>query len=348
MRRVEDWALVPATEMAALYGAERARWRADLDWDTADTCAALECARGDGRVPGLVVRLVNGAIDGWTYFLLHGSELQIGALVASSPETTALLLDAVLAAPAAAVARRTLFFAYTGAPSVETALAQRGFDVGAEYYLVRALDGRTVSIDPHGAPGPHGPIGPGGPDGPQCPNRPYGPHDRHDLGETSLRVWRDVDVEPVAEVLRAAYHGPDPRRAFVASGALPDWRVYVRQLTLTSGCGSFVPAASVVAVNGDRVDGAALVTRVSDTTAHLAQIAVRPTCRGHGLGARLLAQVVAAAAAGGFPRLSLIVSDANVRARRVYADKGFTMQGAFVSATRARRRSAGHSGAPAA
>ena len=105
--RLDDWSLVPAGEMTTLYRAEQARLRADLDWDTSDTCDALERARRNGRVPGFVARDADGAVSGWTYYLLHGSELQIGALVASSPATAAALLDGVLAAPAATVAART-------------------------------------------------------------------------------------------------------------------------------------------------------------------------------------------------------------------------------------------------
>jgi len=302
MPRLEDWALVSAADVADLYRAERERWRAELDWDLSDTCDALERARRNGRVPGFVVRQASGAVAGWTYFLLQGGELQIGALVASSPEVTAALVDGALASPAAAVARRTLFFAYTQAPGLERALRERSFDVGAEHYLVRALAG---------APGP---------------------------ADGRLRGWRDSDLEPVGDMLQAAYHGPDPRRPFAPSGARHDWCDYVRQLTLTAGCGAFLPALSVVAAGGDTLAGAALVTRVSETTAHLAQMAVRPGMRGHGLGTRLLGRVVQGATDSGFARLSLLVSETNTRARRLYAEQGFVRHGAFVSATRARQR----------
>ncbi|MEP7119281.1 MAG: GNAT family N-acetyltransferase [Acidobacteriota bacterium] len=312
MRGLEDWSLVPAAEMAELYRRDALRWRNDLDWDTAAASAALERARCSGHVNGLVVRQANGAIAGWTYFLLRGSELQIGALTASSPLATRALLDGVFASPAAAVARRALCFAYSDAPGVTTALTEHGFDVGAEYYLMRALDP---------VPGP---------------------------AVRSLRPWVDSDVAAVAEVLHAAYRGPDARRAFVPSGALPEWRDYVRQLAGSSGCGAFVPSLSPVAPGDGRLDGVALVTRVSTTSAHLAQLAVRPEARGQRLGARLLDRVMGDAARAGFARLSLLVSETNERARRLYDRAGFTTQGSFLNATRSRQHDARRRGAPAA
>ena len=313
MHRVEDWAGVPPAEMAPLYRLEAARWRAELDWDTADTWDALERARRDGRVPGLVVRRPHGVVAGWTYFLLQGTELQIGALVSTDADMAAALLDGVLGSPAAMVAGRALFFAYTSAPGVADVMAQRGFEVGAEHYMVRALDA---------SPRPASAV---------------------------LRAWLHDDLEAVADLLQAAYRGADPRRAFAPSGTLVDWRDYVRLLTLTTGCGTFLPLLSVVSQGPcGALDGAALVTRVSETSAHLAQLAVRPGARGTGLGAVLLGHATDLAAASGFARLSLLVSETNGRARLLYADHGFAVHRAFMSATRSRERPARRATAPAA
>jgi len=303
VRRLDDWALVPAEEMAALYRREAARWRGELDWDSADTWDALERARRSGRVPGLVARLASGAIGGWVYYLLHGGELQIGALSATSPGVAAALLDAVLASPAAAVATRTVFFAFTDAPAVAAVLDERGFAVDLQQYLV-------------------------------CPLAPAPP-------DPALRAWRDDDVAAAVAVLAAAYGGPDPRRAFVPSGTAADWHDYVRQLMATTGCGRFQPALCRLAPRDfGPFDGVALVTAVSDTSAHLAQLAVHPGAARTGLGRRLLTAVAAASAAAGYRQLSLLVSDDNVPARRLYAAAGFTARATFVAATRAGRRAA--------
>lgn len=308
MRRLEDWARVPAAEMAQLYRVEHERWRNALDWDTTETLDALERARLNGRVPGFVARQASGAVAGWTYYVLQGSELQIGALVASSPGTTAGLLDAVLASAAATVASRTLFFAHTDAPGIAGALAGRDFTVTSEHYLSCPLD-RSPAVG-------------------------LGPREI-----ATLPPWHDDDVAAAAELLQDAYGGPDATRAFAPGNGLADWHGYVQQLTRATGCGRFLPALSpVLRCEDGRLDGAALVTAVSDTSAHLAQLAVRASRGGSGCGARLLAAALAGAQRTGYARISLLVNDANVRARRLYAEAGFETRGTFVSATRPRRR----------
>ena len=298
MRHVDDWARVSPEDMAGLYAQEAERWRAELDWDTAETWDTLERARREGRVPGFVVRHANGAIAGWTYYLLHGRELQIGTMTSSSPGTTSMLLEAVLASPAALVAHRVLFFAFTQAPEIGAALTARGFDVGRERYLTCRL----------------------------TPDQP---------ASRAVRIWHGDDLDAVASVLRAAYGGPDPCRAFAPGDTCEEWRAYVQQIALTGGCGRFLPALSQVAPGtADGLDGVALVTAVSPLTAHLAQLAVRPQAAGRGLGARLLATVRADAAAAGYTRLSLLVSEGNTRAQRLYARAGFTGTATFTAATR--------------
>jgi ribosomal protein S18 acetylase RimI-like enzyme len=304
VRRLDDWARVPAAEMAALYRLEHERWARALDWDTTDTLEALERARLNGRVPGFVARQASGAVAGWTYYVLQGSELQIGALVASSPGTTAGLLDAVLGSAAATVASRTLFFAHTEAPGIADALASRGFTVTTEHYLSRPLDPSPATVAP-------------------------------------LFTWHDDDVAATADLLQDAYGGPDPTRAFAPGDGLADWHGYVQQLTRATGCGRFLPALSpVLRAEPGRLDGVALVTAVSGTSAHLAQLAVRAGRSGDGRGRRLLAAALARAQAAGYARISLLVNGTNARARRLYASTGFEARGTFVSATRPRQPAA--------
>lgn len=312
MLRVEAWARVPSAVMAACFRREAQRWREHLEWDTTLSLAALDDARRHGQVPGFVTYDERGSVTGWTYYLLHDGDLQVGALVATSPAATVCLLDAVLGSPELSLAKRVIVFAFTEAPDLESALAQRGFDVGAAHYLTCRLPPAPSAAD-------------------------------------VLPTWGDDDAAEVADVLCTAY-GADPRRAFAPSGLMADWHHYVQQLTVTAGCGQFVPALSPLAPAADGgLDGATIVTRLSPTTAHLAQLGVRPQAGGRGLGSRLLTAVKAGAAAHGCARLSLLVDDANAGGRRLYARHGFEPRAVFVNASRAhdgveRRRV----GAPAA
>ena len=304
---LEDWSRTSDETMSRLFAAEATRWRTTLSWDYEDTSRQLAHARRRGLAPGLVARDAAGEVVGWTFFLRHGAELQIGALAASSPDVTAALADGVLQSAEAAGAERALVFGFTDAAGVTDVLAARGFDLGTYRYLERRLGDRPAALT---RPAP----------------------------STLGRRWADTDLADAASLLQSAYPDRDPLRPFGGSGSTAEWLTYVRALTTTSGCGVFLPGVSVVETGrANGLDGLALVTRVSGDTVHLAQLAVRGPAQGQGLGRRLLGAVLEGARQSGFGRLTLLVSDRNVSAGRLYERAGFADAAAFVSASRTLR-----------
>lgn len=297
---VEAWSRTPNADMARLYEAEARRWHDRLHWDYEDTRRQLEQVRTQGHVPGFVMRDVAGDPCAWTFFLRVGHELQIGALTAATREVAAALLGRVLASPEAAGAARALYFGFADAPDADGALEAAGFTVGTYRYLVRSLT----------------------------------PDDAAGGASTALRPWRDGDLADAAGVLQAAYPAPDPLRPFGGAGEPGEWFTYAHRLVSTTGCGVFVPALSAVYLGGRATEGVAIVTRVASDTVHLAQVAVRPAARGHGIGAALTRGGLAAAARAGFARMTLLVSDANAPARHLYARLGFDERATFLSASR--------------
>lgn len=301
--RVEDWRATPSAVMAGLFAGESARWRDTLHWDYDETRRQLERARRQGLVPGLVARDERGDGAGWAFFLRDGDELQIGGVSARDRDVTSTLLGRVLETPAARDSRRAMFFGFTTAPAVPEALAEHGFDVGAYHYLERDLD--------HAWPAAA-------------------------TGEAlDTRCWSDAELEDTAALIESAYPDHDPLRPFGHRGRPGEWLVYTQRLVTTPGCGVFVPELSLVvprAAGG--LDAAALVTRLADDTVHLAQIVVRHERRGAGLASRLLRQTLRCAAAAGHRRLTLLVSERNEAARRLYAAAGFVEGARFVTAAR--------------
>ena len=83
-----------------------------------------------------------------------------------------------------------------------------------------------------------------------------------------------------------------------------------------------------------RVEGLALTSRVSQTTAHLCQLAIHPAAQGRKRGAELLRRVCAAAKQHGSARMTLLVASSNTAARRLYARFGFVETARFIFATR--------------
>jgi len=293
-----DWRHAAAERIAALYRDEMARW-ATLGWDTAPTWRTVEIGRALGTLPGLLAVDGCGAIVGWTFYLLHGERLQVGGLVAASASVTNLLLDGALSGDVASRAQGVTLFALAGAPELDGALAARGLAVDRYAYLARPLEwpARRASGD--------------------------------------LRDWRASDAEATAALLAEAYPGADAARPFAPRGRAAEWREYVGQLTAAAGCGTLMEDCCIVLPDGHgRLGALALVTRLSATTAHLAQIAVDPAAQRQGIGRLLVDEACNRARRAGCERITLLVGGRNARARRLYDTSGFGVTAGFVSAGR--------------
>lgn len=312
MPRTEPWRLAAPGDLAAGFAADADRWRHDLRWDTRDLWDTIERARTSGRLDGLVCRDDAGHVTGWTYFVARDGEVHCGALESTSPAATAALVEALLTTPAGVAAERVLLFVYSAAPALEDVLRRQAFDLVPYDYRVHALGATARGT----APG---------------------------------RAWDLRDLDATAAVLQSAYTRSDPRRPFAPRGTTAEWRQYAGDLVMGQGCGRFRPTLSV-AVPAERggLDGVALLTDLGEGTAHLAQIAVRPSARGAGLGAAMLDTVFRQAAAAGFQRLSLLVERDNARAAAMYARAGLAVQATFLCAVRPGRRIDGWSGVTAA
>ncbi len=294
----QDWRLAGAGELGSCYDAEALRWSASLHWDSRSTWALVEAARRAGTLPGFVVRDRHGAIEGWTFYLRHRDALQIGAMVGASRGALEALVQAVLASPEADTLSRILLFAFPQGPELDGVLESHGFTVERYSYLEKPTGTDFV------------------------PAR-------------AGRAWRDEDALRVSALLAAAYGSEDRMRPFAPSGALEEWHEYVAQILTTTGCGSFLPRASVVLPGaGETPDGVAMVTRLAEDTAHVAQMAVAPGAQRRGLARGLMASVLAGCGAQGFARVTLLVGDRNRPARRLYRELGFEEAAAFVCAVR--------------
>ncbi len=299
----EDWRDADDRTVAALFEAEQARWLDTLGWDTRASWAIVDEGRRHGHVPGWILRERSGAVAGWTYYLLHDGDLQIGGLTAPRATDLRRLLDRVLDAPEATLASSVSAFVFPAPPSLVSALTRRRFAVRRSLYLARPIEA--------GAPTPEG-------------------------SGLRLRPFVERDLFPAVRLLAAAYAGVAGAECFAPHGRPDEWARYLRQLIDTPACGRWLPEASFVVADErlEHLRGLVLTTAVSATTAHVAQLVVAREARGQGIADALIARACASAAGSGHAAMTLMVDEGNAAARRLYARQQFVETSAFVTARR--------------
>lgn len=292
-----DWRDIDASLLTPAWAEQTARWSQRLFWDARHNWSQVEAERLAGRLPGMVL-LEGREVAAWTYFLLHHGTLQIGGFESSSSSATRTLLDAVLRAIDPHLAPSgSMLFAFSSAPGLVPALVARGFDTEPYSYLIR----ETNAVRPM---------------------RPEAP-------------WDLSAAIQLPSLLARAYGPPAITRPFVRHGTMGEWRDYAAQLLGSDACGAFEPglSASWSGEDGD-LQGAIVTTIIGPGTAHIAQVAVDPRQRGSGLAGRMLDSVVERARADRMDRVTLLVSERNTVARRLYERRGFHEAASFIAAGR--------------
>ncbi|MFN7980606.1 MAG: N-acetyltransferase [Vicinamibacterales bacterium] len=295
--RLVHWRELDSRAFQDIWHTLSRRWAERLSWDNTSTWRTIETQRQAGSLPGLAL-VDNQRVLGWSYFGVHRETLQIGGLEAQTESLTQQLVDALLdvAEPDIAPAG-VMCFAFSDAPGLEEALRTRGFTVDRYLYLSRNLAGESAAVvDPD---------------------------------------WDRRVAVLMPGLLERAYGPPEVTRPFARQGHPDEWREYVGQVLGANACGQFEPRLSAARLSdlGD-LDGAVVTTVIGPGAAHIAQVAVRPERRGHGLASAMLHDVIARASADGFASLSLLVNEHNTVARRLYESLGFQGAEHFVSAGR--------------
>jgi ribosomal protein S18 acetylase RimI-like enzyme len=286
-----DWRDAPADVLAPLLAAEHQRWDQHLAWDLRPSLEVIERARAAGELPGFIVsNRRTGEPLAWSFYVLAHGILQIGALAGTTAGAVRMLLEEICVSAEARLARGLSCFVFPASASVASALARQRFALDTHRYLCHPLTTAVAS--------------------PQV--------------VTPLRPWRAEDTTTAVRLLARAYGGDAAARCFAPQARLEEWAHYVGQLLQGPACGRFSPEESFVAEDaGGRLAGAVLVTRVAAGTAHVAQVAVDPACRGAGVAAALVGAACEAARARGAARVTLLVNEQNAAARSLYRRLGF-------------------------
>ncbi len=300
-----DWRTLSPHTAAALYAAEVRRWSSQFEWDTALQWEAVERERQLGTAPGVAVLDATGKIVlGWSAYRIRGHVLEIRSLSTDSDPVAETLLRVVLNQAPAGIERVSMCVLSEAAHLAQTARAL-GMAVDRYWHLGRHLQRSSPS------------------------------------GLPDLRAWRVEDREATAELLSRAYttNTPDTEsRPFAPGGTPGEWAAYVTDVT-RGGCGSLLPDGSLCITAGPgRLTAVALVTRISDGTAHLAQLAVDPQLQRRRVGAQLVELACAAAARSGCRRITVQVGGTNRPARSLFEGSQFAMLGSVLVAGRRQPR----------
>jgi ribosomal protein S18 acetylase RimI-like enzyme len=295
--RIADWRSVGADRMQPLIDAEAERWVRLLDWDAGAQWKAIDAARQAGTAPGLVALDPGGAVAGWSHYRSRNGILQIASFTASSEAVSQAMLNELLNERTLAFAQGVTFFAFSEAQGLAAALRTKGLTVDRYWYLGKDLH--------RGAP----------------PAQP------------PLRLWQATDLSATAALFARVYEPRAEARPFAPGGSAAEWTDYVFRLTQGHGCGPLEAEASLCMPSGPgRLSGVALVTRISEGTAHLAQLAVDPEMRRRKVAVQMMDAAFNAAARLGCRRVTLLVGGSNQRARSLYDVAGFRPMGSFLSA----------------
>jgi ribosomal protein S18 acetylase RimI-like enzyme len=257
----------------------------------------VEQARCTWGLPGLIA-FDGPHVRGWTFYTRDSDRLEVGALISQTPATTLQLLESVI--EAGKDLPLTSCFMLDRAPEVRAALVKEGFEVEEFLYLSKPLNAEI------------------GKEGGDASGSPAG-------------GWLDGDIEAAARLLRAAY-SQEQGRHFAPYGRLGEWTRYVRNMVEQTACGLLDPWTTRVVRDGPAMRALVIVTVIGPKTAHIAQVAVDPQHRRHGLAERLVTDAIARAAAMGRGEITLLVGETNEGARRLYERLGFRRRASFIAA----------------
>lgn len=143
-----------------------------------------------------------------------------------------------------------------------------------------------------------------------------------DLG---LRPPEEPEVAKLTSFFMDVYAGHMEQAFGMHVGSEADWREYMTAL-LKGASGRFMPDASFVALDSDRIVGAILTTDWMETPL-IAEIGVAKDRRGRGLGRALLQRTLNRLVDLDMPRLGLFVTEGNDPAIRLYETMGFAQVG---------------------
>jgi ribosomal protein S18 acetylase RimI-like enzyme len=146
-----------------------------------------------------------------------------------------------------------------------------------------------------------------------------------------LARWTTASYQAAAELIHESYTNHIDAHINDQYCSLHGSLRFLHNIVRFPGCGVFEADHSWVL--RDRTNGAliamVLCSRVADNVAHITQLCVRTTSRGHHYGRKLLRHCMSHLSRAGFHALTLTVTEANQQAVNLYETVGFSTRHRF-------------------
>jgi ribosomal protein S18 acetylase RimI-like enzyme len=298
-----------ARQLRPLLEAEARLWKQRLRWNY-DSSTELLLQYLDSRIlPGFVA-LDRGKITGYTFCVYEGHKAVVGDAfaLAGDPEqsmqvTETLLrrlIELLLNSPNIGRIESQLLLHNAG--SVDRSFLDAGFEPHPRLFMEYDLRASAQNLD------------------------------RFQLaGNVELIPWSSIYYQIAAELIHASYAGHIDARINDQYCSLHGSLRFLHNIVRFPGCGVFEAEQSWLLRDGSTgaLVGMVLCSRVAPDVAHITQLCVAPSHRGHGLGRVLLGHVMRSLAHVGTAAITLTVTEANRPAVVLYQNTGFHIRHRF-------------------
>ncbi len=305
-------------QLKPLLRDEADRWQRRLLWDyTRASATLLEYL--DGRILPGYAALTSGQVRGYAFAVFEAAKAVIGDVYAFH-ETESLhnptcdtllhhLIELLQATPGIDRIESQLLMYPLGA--LAHPFRSAGFRSYPRLFMTTNLD---LALRRH-------------------PERSEGPP--HFVGSSTYNLppatynllhWQPEFYDAASALIHRCYAGHMDSGINDQYQTLHGAQRFLHNIIRFPGCGTFDPDNSWLLRNPQTraIEALLLSSRVRSDAAHITQLCVDPTLRGHGLGQQLLAHHAAHIARAGVKTLSLTVTEANLPAVHLYQQNGFT------------------------
>jgi GNAT superfamily N-acetyltransferase len=300
-----------ARQLRPLLETEAAVWEDRLRWNYRGSTELLLQYLDSRILPGFVA-LDRGRVCGFAFCVYEGHKAVVGDAYATGSDPAQVLrttntlldhlLDLLLNSPNINRIESQLLLYDTGA--INDIFLRAGFTMHPRLFMEYnfPLPGSTVL----------------GLNGNQAASFDLPPN-------IELARWSTASYQAAAELIHESYTGHIDALINDQYCSLHGSLRFLHNIVRFPGCGVFEADHSWVL--RDRITGAltamVLCSRVADNVAHITQLCVRTTSRGHHYGRKLLEHCMSHLSASGFHALTLTVTEANQQAVKLYEGVGF-------------------------